>query len=380
LKTYYMTALLIIAGLSISSHLVLDYVLQQNHGSAYIINISGRQRMLCQRIASLAGQYRLGDMTVRPDLVAALEEFTNTEVKLSNESQKERGRDPETVALKALYAGGPGSMDTMVQHFINDANTVVALPYNAPTAAAPLQDMFALSRKPLLVELNQVVALHQAESERRFERLETLQWGILAIVLITLAIEAIAIFAPMIKRIVRYTEDILQLATLDPLTEILNRRGFLAKAEVEQATATRNNRPLCIAMLDADHFKRVNDTYGHDAGDEVLKVIASTFRTSLRASDTPGRFGGEEFALLLPETTLENAAMLMDRLRANLAAIAIQSNGHTIKITVSIGVTQVRPGPKAIDRALSVADNLMYAAKQAGRNQVVHKMMTDVNS
>jgi len=201
--------------------------------------------------------------------------------------------------------------------------------------------------------------------------LENLQLMILGVVLLTLTIEALTIFRPMIRWIVVYTGEIVRLATLDPLTGVANRRGFLDRCETERVRAARHDRPICLLMLDVDHFKAVNDTFGHDGGDAVLCAVADCFRRVLRTSDFAGRLGGEEFAVLLPDTDLLGAAPLAERLREAMASMAVKFGGNEIKVTVSVGVASVQHDAGAIDRAIHDADALMYRAKRGGRNRVL---------
>jgi diguanylate cyclase (GGDEF)-like protein len=370
LTAYYVAALLVIAALSIASHMVLSRVIHQNDGSAAIINMSGKQRMLSQRIASLAAQYRLGDVTAQPLLVQATDKFATNEAALSAAAQADTGAGQNEVALRALYAG-PDGLDAQTTTFIANARRVASLPPSAPVAGAALTALFAASRDPLLYALNEAVSIHQAESERSTALLQLLQWGLLAMVLLTLLMEARMIFRPMVSRVILYTDAVLRLARIDPLTDLANRRGFLERFESALAATCRYGRPLSLLMLDADHFKHVNDLYGHDAGDDVLRALAGALQKPLRASDFAGRLGGEEFAVVLPDTDLAGAMSLAERLRAEIAALTIASGDQTISITVSIGVVPVTAQDPSINAALHAADAAMYAAKTAGRNQVM---------
>jgi diguanylate cyclase (GGDEF)-like protein len=360
----YLSALLIIAGLTIASHLVLTFVLHHNKGDAAIINISGRQRMLSQRIASLAAEYRLGDATARPDFLAAINQFEAAETMLSatNEATSDE-------ALRGIYAGGADSLNAQARDFVADARKIAALPPDDPAAAAPLTRVFAAARAPLLGKLDEVVAIHQRETEHVLGELEALQLIILAIVLLTLAVEALAIFRPMISRIVLYTGEITRLATIDPLTELLNRRGFLDRCAAELLRARRHSRPLCLLMLDADHFKQINDAHGHDGGDAALRRLANAIRQVIRAGDIAGRLGGEEFGILLPETEIPGAMIMAERLRETIANLPVIFRGDNIRLTVSIGLAPVVPAPGGIEKALHDADVLLYEAKRAGRNR-----------
>jgi diguanylate cyclase (GGDEF)-like protein len=221
----------------------------------------------------------------------------------------------------------------------------------------------------MLAGLEKVVAIEQRKSEFGILRLRQVEWTILLVLLFALAVEALAIYAPMIRTIVAYTRELILLATLDPLTGAPNRRAFLERCESECNRAKRFGGSSSLVMLDIDHFKQVNDTHGHGAGDEVLKNVARILRDTLRKTDAFGRLGGEEFAFLLVGTDLGGAARVAELVRARIEQTSVRRGRQTIGVTVSLGVTLLLPD--ALDRALHVADALMYQAKQAGRNRLV---------
>ena len=162
-----------------------------------------------------------------------------------------------------------------------------------------------------------------------------------------------------------------QQARIDHLTGLHNRRHFMEEGELELARAVRYKSPLALMMLDADHFKKINDTYGHKAGDLVLQGLSRVCRETLREIDIIGRLGGEEFAILLPETDLQQAAEVAERLRYAINAMEIMmEKGLPLKCTVSIGVTALQSGQGNIDTLLHQADEALYIAKHAGRDQV----------
>jgi len=159
------------------------------------------------------------------------------------------------------------------------------------------------------------------------------------------------------------------LATTDPLTGVYNRRRFLELGEYERTRELRNLRGLSLLALDIDHFKRVNDGHGHSVGDETLVRFVQACSTCLRAMDTLGRTGGEEFAVLLPETSLEEACAVAERMRATVADCAMNGAQGTFQVTVSIGVAQIRQG-EAFAELMARADRELYGAKHAGRDRV----------
>lgn len=157
----------------------------------------------------------------------------------------------------------------------------------------------------------------------------------------------------------------------DELTGIANRRAFVEAATVAFDQAQRYRRPLALLMMDVDHFKRINDTYGHPAGDAALRAVAVELRRAARLADTPGRLGGEEFALLLPETSAREAMVVAERVRRNVAALTVTHGDSKITFTCSIGVADLTREVPGIDGLLSVADEALYRAKTQGRDQVV---------
>ncbi|MBD5634477.1 MAG: GGDEF domain-containing protein [Candidatus Eremiobacteraeota bacterium] len=171
----------------------------------------------------------------------------------------------------------------------------------------------------------------------------------------------------------RRAEDSLRLlATTDPLTGALNRRAFFDAAKVEQSRCHRSDETMAMLLLDIDHFKSVNDTYGHDAGDVVLQLVVAEIRTQIRAIDVLGRIGGEEFALVLaPAQGLEAGAAMAERIRSRIAALVIPMGEAEIKLTVSVGVTEATGVAIDAREMLRAADGAMYEAKRNGRNRVV---------
>lgn len=165
-------------------------------------------------------------------------------------------------------------------------------------------------------------------------------------------------------------DELRQLANTDALTGAANRRHFLDICGKELQRARRYGRPMALLMMDIDHFKRINDSHGHAFGDEVLKRLVETCQADLRGQDVLGRLGGEEFAVVMPECTLEAAEFVAERLRRTLAAVAVPAAGGSVDFTVSIGVVDWAP-ERSLEASLERADKAMYAAKSAGRNRVV---------
>jgi diguanylate cyclase (GGDEF)-like protein len=167
----------------------------------------------------------------------------------------------------------------------------------------------------------------------------------------------------------RLFREVQRLATIDDLTGIYNRRALFEQAAREVQRAVRFAHPLSITMFDLDHFKQVNDTHGHAAGDQALRMVAQRCRESIRAVDILGRFGGEEFVVVLPETNTAGACLAAERVRRRIVDTPIVTDHGAIRVTCSLGVTSLGPNDD-FDTLLKRADQALYDAKAAGRNCV----------
>ncbi|HVO34072.1 MAG TPA: GGDEF domain-containing protein, partial [Gemmatimonadales bacterium] len=161
-------------------------------------------------------------------------------------------------------------------------------------------------------------------------------------------------------------------ARTDPLTGVSNRRHFIELTSAALAFARRYRRPMTIAYLDLDSFKQINDRFGHQTGDEVLRAVAHTVHNRLRATDVVGRLGGDEFAVCLPETGAEAAALVLGRLREDCTAALPES---CRSVTVSVGMVTFAYPPATVDELLERTDTMLYAAKREGKNRMVHEVV-----
>jgi diguanylate cyclase (GGDEF)-like protein len=167
-----------------------------------------------------------------------------------------------------------------------------------------------------------------------------------------------------------YHEQIYRLVTMDPLTEIHNRRHFIAELDREFNRSRRYERALSLVLFDIDHFKKVNDTFGHLAGDNVLRQVATTLRLKLRREDVFARTGGEEFGVLLPEIGIAGARATAEKCRQTIQACTFEHEGQRVPITISVGVAVLGDQMTSPEDLYRVADNHLYAAKEGGRNRV----------
>lgn len=173
-----------------------------------------------------------------------------------------------------------------------------------------------------------------------------------------------------LSRIVVDAIELHSLATHDSLTNVLTNGALRRAAKKQLDHEKRHNRPLSIIAIDIDHFKGVNDEHGHAAGDAVLREVAAVLRSGSRPTDIVGRIGGEEFVVVLPETGIDGAMDYAERLRARLASASIPTTNEPLKVTASLGVSQVNALSETFEEVLERADKALYRSKKAGRNRV----------
>lgn len=172
------------------------------------------------------------------------------------------------------------------------------------------------------------------------------------------------------KRMRDYNNQLQDLASHDPLTRVLNAGAYYRACDQQIHASQRANQPFAVLFIDLDHFKSINDTYGHAVGDDVLRTVAQTLQANVRRSDLVGRIGGEEFSVFLPNTLVKGAELLAEALRAAIESIHIEVDGVRLKITASIGVAAKRFDEETMQAIQQHADEAMYEAKRGGRNRV----------
>lgn len=178
-------------------------------------------------------------------------------------------------------------------------------------------------------------------------------------------------FNTMVESLVVARAELEKLASIDSLTQCLNRRQFFKIGYDEVRRAQRYKHTLSMLALDLDYFKKINDTFGHSVGDQVLKMTAAIFRKALRSTDIIGRIGGEEFAIILPETHVPGALVIAERILSDCRnARVMLDDSRVVTFTLSIGVAWSQEGNLDFERLLQRADKALYAAKRAGRNQI----------
>ena len=181
----------------------------------------------------------------------------------------------------------------------------------------------------------------------------------------------LVVFAYVVHQWRDREERLKELSNTDYLTDLRNRRNFMESAEIEFCRAQRYGKPLAIVMIDVDHFKRVNDDYGHGIGDQVLQLVAKVLAAEVRRHDVIARYGGEEFAFLLAETNQEQARIMAERCRERIEAAQLLVKRTVVRVTASAGIAAYpHEGVQRIEHLIDMADGALYRAKRAGRNRI----------
>jgi diguanylate cyclase (GGDEF)-like protein len=269
----------------------------------------------------------------------------------------------EKKALEALEGGAK-----KVAAFVNDdKGSMFRLMYPMELQPRCLRCHDYLVDAPTKIVGGLSVTVNKAPYDRQYEIvLHQLSLGYFGIWIVGIA--GLGTFGTLGSRLLRRIE---YASTHDELTGLKNRREIERQLIVECARAERYHRQLSVMMLDVDHFKQVNDTYGHQTGDEALRLVAETIRKTIRKPDIAGRYGGEEFLILVTETSPEGARNLAQRLNAAIksAPIGLPDN-KTLLLTVSIGVASQSPERKSPSALINSADEALYRAKEAGRDRI----------
>ncbi len=383
LRRAYILALGLIAFLTISSHIVTAHITEEQKESAEIAYHIGRQRTLMQQIMLYATNYfRMGEGLDYDFMMQTLWELDkNHEYLLDTIDEKKPLTGHASPALYRVYHKPPFSLDDNFKNFhgLIDKFSEFKADDKSEERKEIIDKLSYLSSSVLRPAMDAALEYYQAETLEKLARFYSIQLAAAVFILVVLTLEAFLIFNPLIRKIKEYHRVLQRHALEDSLTGLNNRRAFMNRAEIELKKAKRDGTPVSVALLDLDHFKQVNDTYGHDVGDTVLRHFAEILKNAFRAGDITGRIGGEEFAIVLPRIDRKGAYTILKRLCDTVAASPCpykNADGETAELhyTISIGFTG--PGQvsdESIDELLSRADTGLYEAKEQGRNRVIAK-------
>lgn len=371
----YTLALGIVAVLTLASYGLMDNAVGTGVLGAKLLNVAGRQRMLCQRVNILAlraqgqtGAERQARLNGLDETLRALGEGHEL---LVHSPAKLLGLAEDSPALTVLRRNVDDD-EALFHGFIREVQALrEAL---ARGQGKGVQDAQRLSRSgdALLESLDKRMEALQRLGEDTMKSLRGLVMALSGAALAGLLLTGLLLFRPMVAKVVRDQEHLESLnrsleaqAGTDKLTGAYNRRTWDEEIRREFSKANRQSSRLCLVMTDLDHFKRVNDKFGHQRGDRVLQEFTERLRQAVRASDTLYRLGGEEFAVLLPGTDIEQGRVTAEKLRVHVANTPLDG----LPITASFGVAET-DGNESPDEFFRRADQAMYAAKAKGRNRV----------
>lgn len=367
----YVIGLVLVALAVTVSHVIVDYQIEMSRKADQVVRIGYQQTVLAERINQLSFRYLLSATDrVRQELGrAAAQMQDNHQILL---------KSPDTVlfarAADEIYFDARYELDLKLRTFLGAARELQQRELEQIGLQHPLARFLDSEQTgELQILLQQALERYQAAADRALWSARSTLWGLYAFIMIVLVLESLLVFRLVFKTLVRKAETFRDLAQTDPLTGCHNRRSFMLAAEQAQEEVNAGKAEHALLMLDIDHFKQVNDTYGHPLGDAVIRRLAQTCIEHLNSRDMLGRLGGEEFAVLLRGVSIGNAHTVAELLRQRLAACTVPLEGQgaeSLRFTVSIGIAGLMAGDDSVMDTIERADAALYKAKASGRNRV----------
>lgn len=365
LKNVYILVFTSLAGWALFAYITTTQIIKNQQSYAHIINVAGKQRLLSQKIALIANRYyETRDEKDKEHLISLHENMKVDHMRILTMHVKSK-------LTTSIYYEKPKQLDEKVKHFFSVVSDFIQ------DDDLPLLYKIESLSISLLPILNDAVDSFQHDSEIKTKKLLDRELFILVGTLITLILEALFIVAPSIKH-ARHHEDELnnlvkertleleKLSVTDQLTKLYNRRKTDETLSNEIERVKRSNNSFSIILLDIDKFKNVNDTYGHQVGDDVLKSIAKLLMLNVRKVDTLGRWGGEEFLIIDTESNQKNVLGFAEKIRKAIEEHIFEKVGQ---VTCSFGVAYYVDGDTE-SSILVKSDKALYMAKDSGRNCV----------
>ena len=375
----YLSALVLIAALTVLASGLFHHILATIDRLATITAICGSQRLLTQRVLAQCLLLAAADdaealRDIRAELARAAGALEANHNRLLADWRSPDALVADAPELRRLYFEPPTELDKRMRFFIRSIRVFLDSGGGRPALSDPkFLDVLAFGERELLRDLSAVVQEYQREAYGRLTGLRQLETATTAASLLLLVAVGLFLFRPMVRRICddrnrleQANEALERLAVTDQLTGAFNRLRLNEIMAQEIGRALRYGHALSVIMYDIDHFKLVNDTKGHGAGDDLLRELTRLVRTHIRSVDALFRYGGEEFIVTLPHTNLAQASRAAEKLRALVAG---QAFPHGLSITISLGVAELRFGESA-DALMARVDAALYRAKAAGRNRV----------
>lgn len=387
MRAKYVSALIFIAVLAYGEYIVTDRLIEAQEHHASFLEQSAHRRVLLQQIALLSHR-----------LISTPEPEERAEIQLTLRERLREMRASHGAIIRAILSyedragvlrrGGDPYVEVLrlerqLHAYLAAADSLLSAPSQQPVPGDPQFRQALLATSGATAEVLEEAMEHLVRTaEADLRRFRTIARAMFAGKLASLLLLGLLLFEPMVAHIL-YKRDMLlkanealaRASATDGLTQAANRRAFEERLEEEWRRAARDAVPLTLLMIDIDHFKAYNDRYGHQAGDECLKLITRDFRTRLRRpADFLARYGGEEFAIILPDTDLSGALIVAEDLRRRTMALEIAHSASPVAVvvTLSIGVAEAEPAANGWSHAELVAasDRALYQAKRLGRNRV----------
>ncbi len=371
----YILALAIIGLMSVSIHLMIGRIVAEQDNVATFIAKSMTQISLAQTVALDATMFVHDPSDIRREILseATGKMRANHAVLVKQGLGEKNGHNTAPDVLLAIYFDAPFELNKKVVNFLKEADKLVAA--SAPSIEdESYQFLMRQVEGPLGETLSASLYTYEEAILDKIAKLQSFQRMAIFVIIATLICEAFFIFMPLVSRVRRYAEELKRITMTDLLTGAGNRRYFVFRGSQEIQRARRLRKELCLALIDLDRFKSINDNYGHKSGDMVLQQFVRVAEQCMRHEDVFARLGGEEFAILLPHTSIEDGVRVMERMRRTVEETEFQlDRGMVTRLTISAGLTRVNLSHDDFEAAIVLADVAMYEAKRSGRNQVVYK-------
>ncbi|MEL6301050.1 MAG: diguanylate cyclase [Pseudomonadota bacterium] len=370
-----MVVLCVLGMVAAIGHTITGFVIDVQEANATTVNISGRQRMLSQRITLMAEHFQTQrSELLRAQLISDIDLFERSHIGLVEGDVSMNLPDVLPEVARRVYFGSDLRLDARVEQFLELARRAAGSGSDASQATVELTSKAIGSindRESLLYALDAAVAAFERHHRSEIRNLRRAQVASLVVFLLTLAAGTFLIARPMLQSVTTLVDDLDQLSVTDPMTDVLNRRGFLIKGKALIDSAPDS----AVLVMDIDHFKRVNDNHGHAVGDACIRHVATIASEVFRSIDVFGRIGGEEYAAVLSGVNADLASLVAERLRSALEATPCEVLTHdnqvlALPMTLSVGVA-LRIEGETLEQVMHRADQALYEAKRGGRNRVV---------
>lgn len=364
--------LTIVAVLSIFAHLTLNNIVTKQKTYSSIINISGLQRMLSQQSALFTSRYYKNRSEIeRQTAEASIKHLLSNHKFLMSIHEKSLAKEAESLfsnEIMKLYYEKPTEL---IQSQANYVQQLTKILDNIDSTENEDMEALIFDSQSMMEKFDLIVDRYETESKLSVDRALFLQKFILVLIIGLVLFQAAFVIRPLLKHVEKQAIKLEDAATKDYLTGLLNRRTFDVLASQAISLSKRYNSPLSMAMLDIDTFKAINDKHGHAYGDQVIRLVSKEMTSITRESDSVFRFGGEEFAILMPKTDEQQAYVLIDKIRVQINLKSKNSADWNDEITISGGISEWYETEDTLENSIDRADSALYCAKENGKNKVV---------